>query len=51
VFKAWEALHTETSRKYRVSGIETLGISCGWHIEHVFKDTQEDYAVALLSRV
>lgn len=50
-FKAWEALHTETSRKYRVSGMRAFCESAGWGEHQVLHDKKRDYALGLYQRI
>jgi len=47
-FEAWEAIHTENSHKYTVSGIEEMATQSNFRLETVFYDQHQYFADLLL---
>jgi len=50
-FSAWEAIHTETSHKFTLPGIEQLGQSVGLKINQIFTDSKYYFADVLFEVV
>lgn len=46
-FAAWEPLHTESSYKFTLSGIQDLARQAGFQVARTFTDPRRDFAVAL----
>jgi len=47
-FKAGETIHTEISRKFDLDALTTLVSKTGWHLDHVWQDANDYFAVILL---
>ena len=48
-FDAWEAIHTENSHKYTISGIEEMTTLSNFKVETVFQDKKSYFADILLA--
>ncbi|WP_242928978.1 L-histidine N(alpha)-methyltransferase [Pontibacter vulgaris] len=48
-FKAWEAIHTESSHKYTLQQIQELGKVCGFNTETVFMEKNQYFADVLFT--
>ena len=49
-FKADESIHTENCYKYTLETFTNLADSCGWQIEHIWRDDEEsNYTMLLLT--
>lgn len=48
-FAAGETIHTEISRKFRISDFEALAVRSGWVLDHCWFDPRAMFCVALLA--
>ena len=46
-FKAWEAIHTESSYKFTLAQAETIGLESGFEVTQVFQDKNQYFADVL----
>lgn len=50
-FAAGETIHTESSRKYDIAGVERLAADCGWEVGEIWTDDATLFAVVGLVAV